>query len=57
MQEAEKRTKDKENKLNDELSKAGKLEKILKNRLMIITKSWKFFRKNNTIWMLLPLRK
>lgn len=33
MQEAEKRTKDKENKLNDELSKAGKLEKDLDRQI------------------------
>ena len=33
MQEAEKRTKDKENKLNDELSKAGKLEKDLERQV------------------------
>ncbi|MBD8018966.1 ribonuclease Y [Kaistella pullorum] len=33
MQEAEKRTKDKENKLNDELSKTGKLEKELERKI------------------------
>ncbi|WP_407403007.1 ribonuclease Y [Chryseobacterium sp.] len=33
MQEAEKRVKDKENKLNDELSKAGKLEKDLDRQI------------------------
>ena len=33
MQEGEKRTKDKENKLNDELSKAGKLEKDLDRQI------------------------
>lgn len=33
MQEAEKRTKDKEHKLNDELSKAGKLEKDLERQV------------------------
>ncbi|KQS92177.1 MULTISPECIES: ribonuclease Y [Chryseobacterium] len=33
MQEAEKRTKDKENKLNDELSKTGKLEKDLDRQI------------------------
>ncbi|MCY0977464.1 ribonuclease Y [Chryseobacterium wangxinyae] len=33
MQEAEKRIKDKENKLNDELSKAGKLEKDLDRQI------------------------
>ena len=38
MQEAEKRTKDKESKLNDELSKAGKLEKELERKIADYTK-------------------
>ena len=33
MQEIEKRTKEKEQKLNDELSKAGKLEKELDKQM------------------------
>lgn len=33
MQEVEKRTKDKEHKLNDELSKIGKLEKDLDKQI------------------------
>ena len=45
MQEAEKRTKDKENKLNDELSKAGKLEKDLERQVADYNKKLEIVQK------------
>ncbi|MDF2551220.1 MAG: rny [Chryseobacterium sp.] len=45
MQEAEKRTKDKENKLNDELSKAGKLEKDLDRQIADYAKKTEILEK------------
>jgi len=45
MQEAEKRTKDKENKLNDELSKAGKLEKDLERQVADYNKKLEIIQK------------
>jgi len=45
MQEAEKRTKDKENKLNDELSKAGKLEKDLERQVAEYNKKHEILQK------------
>ncbi|MDP9954930.1 ribonuclease Y [Epilithonimonas hungarica] len=45
MQEAEKRTKDKENKLNDELSKVGKLEKDLERQVNDYNKKLEIIQK------------
>jgi ribonuclease Y len=45
MQETEKRTKDKENKLNDELSKAGKLEKDLDRQIADYAKKTEILEK------------
>jgi ribonuclease Y len=42
MQEIEKRIKDKEHKLNDELSKVGKLEKDLDKQIADYSKKTKF---------------
>ncbi len=47
MQEVEKRTKDKEHKLNDELSKVGKLEKDLDKQIADYSKKTKFLKENS----------
>ena len=55
MQEAEKRTKDKENKLNDELSKAGKLEKDLERQVAEYNKKHEILQKKQQKMDNLPL--
>jgi ribonuclease Y len=47
MQEAEKRIRDKEQKLNDELSKTGKLEKDLERQVADYEKKPKSCKENS----------